>query len=420
MSCCFENTIHYSSPGHGDWGVVRIGMLAPESVQLFVCPAACGRHGAIGAMKQGFKDRLFYLYLTQSDIIDGYDTLIPEAVDEVLAVLPKEPKVLIVFVSCLDDLIGTDHEALLEVLSKEHPSIRFRIGHMNPISLDSKTPPPISIQNNLYSLLETQTEQDNGINSFGNLDPIAPSSEIYAFVRACKAEEFRHISQYQSFSDYQSMAKSRANLVLLPSGRQAAEQVKERLGIPYLFVPITYDLEEIEANYQKMWEFLMPGEEWKGFDGLLSAQREAEAEIQNAREKIGDYPIIIDASAVTQPFGLAKALLSYGFHVVRVEAQECAGFDEPHLDWLKKYHPEVMLCQPEHHKAVLFDRRLEESLAIGVEGAYLSASKYVADLFNDGGMFGYDGVKRLMRLMVEAIKAPIDLEALINDYGLVI
>lgn len=45
MSCCFENTLHYSSPGHGDWGVVRIGMLAPESVQLFVCPSACGRHG---------------------------------------------------------------------------------------------------------------------------------------------------------------------------------------------------------------------------------------------------------------------------------------------------------------------------------------------------------------------------------------
>ena len=44
MRCCFENTLHYSSPGHGDWGVVRIGMLLPESVQLFVCPSACRRH----------------------------------------------------------------------------------------------------------------------------------------------------------------------------------------------------------------------------------------------------------------------------------------------------------------------------------------------------------------------------------------
>ena len=105
MSCCFENTLHYSSPGHGDWGVVRIGMLAPESVQLFVCPSACGRHVAIGAMKQGLKDRLFYLYVSQSDIVDGYDPLIPEAVKNVLEALKKQPKVF--FYLC--ELPGRSH-----------------------------------------------------------------------------------------------------------------------------------------------------------------------------------------------------------------------------------------------------------------------------------------------------------------------
>ena len=125
MNCCFENTLHYSSPGHGDWGVVRIGMLLPESVQLFVCPSACGRHGAIGAMRQGLKDRLFYLYVDQKDIVDGYDDLIPHAVEEVLAVLKKRPRAFYIFVSCLDDLLGTDHEALREKLGNTHPDIHF-------------------------------------------------------------------------------------------------------------------------------------------------------------------------------------------------------------------------------------------------------------------------------------------------------
>lgn len=98
MRGCFEDTLHYSSPGHGDWGVVRIGMLAPESVQLFVCPSACGRHGAIGAMRQGLKDRLHYLYVSQSDIVNGYDDLIPEAVAEVIAVSEKRPKVFLLAV----------------------------------------------------------------------------------------------------------------------------------------------------------------------------------------------------------------------------------------------------------------------------------------------------------------------------------
>ena len=184
MSCIFENTLHYSSPGHGDWGVVRIGMLAPESIQLFVCPSACGRHGAIGAMKQGLKERLFYLYVSQSDIIDGYDGLIPGAVGEVLEAVSPRPKVFFLFVSCLDDLIGTDHDALLEELGRLHPDIQFRVCHMNPISLSSKTPPPVSIQNNLYSLLRPEKIHDSGINAVGNLEITAPSSELYGFLNA--------------------------------------------------------------------------------------------------------------------------------------------------------------------------------------------------------------------------------------------
>lgn len=48
-----HDTLHYSSPAHGGWGVVRTVMLVPESYRLFVCPFACGRHGAIGVAYQG-------------------------------------------------------------------------------------------------------------------------------------------------------------------------------------------------------------------------------------------------------------------------------------------------------------------------------------------------------------------------------
>lgn len=418
MRGCFEDTLHYSSPGHGDWGVVRIGMLAPESVQLFVCPSACGRHGAIGAMRQGLKDRLHYLYVSQSDIVNGYDDLIPEAVAEVIAVSEKRPKVFFIFVSCLDDLIGTDHTALLERLREEHPDIKFRVCHMNPISLGSQTPPPVSIQNNLYSLLEPGNRKDGGINTIGNLEPIAESCELYEFLRAFGVETVRHISQYQTFDSYQEMAKSRYNLVLFAPGRQAAAQMEERLQIPRLFLPVTYDLEEIEENYRLLKETLFPKSgELFDFSPWIRRAREA---IDEARKAVGDLPIIIDASATAQPFGMAKALLTYGFHVARVEAQDCMPFDRTHMEWILKEHPEVEVFQPEHHRAVLFDRRIENSLALGVEGAYLAGSKHTADLFNDGGMFGYDGVIRLMRLLSEAAEQETDLEQLINGYGLVV
>ena len=55
-----------------------------------------------------------------------------------------------------------------------------------------------------------------------------------------------------------------------------------------------------------------------------------------------------------------------------------------------------------------------------MEGAYLAGSRHVADLFNDAGMFGYDGIVRLMGLMEGAMEAEVDLEQMINGYGLVV
>ena len=39
---------------------------------------------------------------------------------------------------------------------------------------------------------------------------------------------------------------------------------------------------------------------------------------------------------------------------------------------------------------------------------------------NDDGLFGYDGVRRLMDMMVSALDEKADLERMIKEYGLVI
>ena len=138
LTAHLKRPLHYSSPAHGGWGVVRMGHLLPESYQLFVSPAACGRHGAIGAYMQGRKQRVSYLYLEEDDIVSGgYEELIADAAIELLEHLEhagKLPKVLMIFVSCIDDLLGTDHEAIVQTLSEKRPDVRFTFCHMNPIS----------------------------------------------------------------------------------------------------------------------------------------------------------------------------------------------------------------------------------------------------------------------------------------------
>lgn len=423
MACQFKDTLHYSSPANGGRGIVRTGMLIPESVELFVCPFACGRHGSISAVKQNLKHRLSYLYVNQADIVNGYDDLIIPAVGELLETLPTRPKVVLIFVSCLDDLLGTDHEALQERLAAEYPDVKFRSCHMNPISKGSKTPPAVSIQNNIYSLLEETEEKDMGINCIGNLVPVEEESELYAFLQSLGYDKLKHIVHYETFAGYQEMAKSRFNLVIAGPGKQAAELYEERTGTTFAFLPVTYRMEEIEQNYEKMAaqfapQFATPGEKVDfDFTPYKKATQEA---IERARKAVGDTPIIVDASAVNRPFGMARALLEYGFHVVRVQTPECVGIDRANFEWMTKEHPEVEVVQSQHHNTVMREGQMPESIAIGVDGAYLAGSKYVVDLFDDEGMYGYHGAQRIMEKLEHALDQEVDLENMIHEYGLVV
>ena len=414
----FPATLHYATPAHGGWGVVRIGMLAPESYQLFVCPFACGRHGALGAVQHGLKDRVSYCYIDQSDIINGYDAVILEAVAALFEQLEKRPRALFIIVSCLDDLIGTDCDALEQELRLCHPDVHFRMAHMNPISLGSKEPPPVGIQRRIYSLLAPQREQDNAVNTIGNLVPVSPECELHKMLQLEGGRHIRHISAYQSFDAWQEMARSAKNLVLMPPGVRAAQDMQQRCGTPYSFFPVSYDLDIIAEQYCAIREFVNPNPTatYDFSDDLANAK----AAIEQAKKKIGDFPIILDSSAVVRPFSLAKALCRYGFNVVRIFAEEVIPPDCDAYQWVTANMPQLEILQAQHYDIVKYDKKTENSLAIGFNAAYISGSRYVLNLVADEGMFGYYGVKALMRMMESAMDTQADLSAMIEAYGLVV
>jgi hypothetical protein len=116
--------------------VVGVALLVPQVHILFVCPPACGRHGAIAAIEQGCKKKNSYLCIDENEIIlGGYEAEIERGVREVMRWIKPRPKALIVFMSCIDDLLGTDHDAAIRRMEEEH-EIPIRLARMNPISLD--------------------------------------------------------------------------------------------------------------------------------------------------------------------------------------------------------------------------------------------------------------------------------------------
>lgn len=417
MSClnCFESTLCYTAPSHGDWGIVRIAALVPETHLLFVSPSACGRHGALGALQHGFKDRVSYLAITREDIIAGYDGLVEEAVSELLRRKNPRPRAVLIFVSCLDDLIGTDLNSLCQRLHAAHPDVEFQPAHMNPITLDSKKPPMVTTQAAMYAFLHPAEAHDQGINLIGNLDALHPGCELFQVLKAWDCAPVRHLSDFETFEGYQAMAKSRANLMLSPIASLAAQQMQARLGIPQLFLPVSYDPDEVRAEYEQLAAFLE-----KDAPNLPRQREEALCETETARSALNGRPVWITAGSVLKPFGLARALVQAGFNVEAVVAQTAIAPDRAAFQWIRENHPEIAVIQPQHVNVIDFAHRSEEAVAIGFDAAYIAGASRVVSIVNDAGMFGYHGIARLMRSLREEAAHPQDLKKLIDDYGVVI
>ncbi len=417
MSCqsCFENTLCYTAPSHGDWGIVRVAALVPEVHLLFVSPSACGRHGALGALQHGFKERVSYLAITREDIIAGYDGLVEEAVDELLRRKKPAPKAIMIFVSCLDDLIGTDLNSLCQRLHAAHPDVEFQPSHMNPITLDSKKPPMVTTQAAMYAFLRRPEAHDEGVNLIGNLEALSPECELFDVLKGWGCAPVRHLSDYRTFEDYQAMARSRANIMLSPIASLAAQQMDAQLGIPYLFLPVTYDPDEIQTAYEQLAAFLV-----KDAPDLTAQREEALAEMEKTRAALDGRPVWVTAGSVLKPFTLARALVQAGFNVEAVVAQMAIAPDRAAWQWLCEQHPEIAIIQPQHVDVIDFSHRSPEAVAIGFDAAYIAGASRVVPIVNDEGMFGYHGVAALMRSLRTEAAHPQDLKQLIDDYGVVI
>jgi len=106
-------------------------MLVPEILVLFVCPSGCGRHGALGAIETGNKQRVAYLCIDETDIVCGrYESMIPQAVNEMINRAEDKPKALFIFVSCLDDLLGTDLVKYVADPDTKLPAITLPVSHI--------------------------------------------------------------------------------------------------------------------------------------------------------------------------------------------------------------------------------------------------------------------------------------------------
>lgn len=414
--CLGSSTMHYVSAAHGGWGIVRIAALVPESYLLFVCPFACGRHTALGGIDNGIKNQVSYLFITEADIVSGdFEQMIIDNVGTLFEALPKRPKVLFTFTSCLDDLLGTDHEAINAELSRLYPDVQFRHCKMNPISLDSQLPPGITLNMNMYSLLKKTGKKEKIVNIIGNNVTLPESGDLKQILGS-KGYKVYNVSDFKTFEEFEHMADASLNIVAGPIALKAAEQMERELDIPYLKAFVNYDPNEIETFYQEL--SLALGEDF--VTASLEYRNKALAKIEETKALVGDYPIAIDYQAVLKPFSLGCVLAEHGFHVGMIATDGCAGHEKANRERLMEAAPEVLVENPVSHNAVTFPHEGKTYLCIGFDCGYMTGSKKVVNLMQDEGLYGYDGICRLMDMVGEAFKGNADVYTMIKEAKLII
>ncbi|NLX02906.1 MAG: hypothetical protein GXY40_10325 [Syntrophomonadaceae bacterium] len=410
-----QNYMHYCSPGSGGWGIIRVALLVPESVMLFVSPAACGRHGAIAGFHLGFKKRLFFLQISENDVVTGQHLdKITLATAEILNSVKPKPRAMIICSTCIDDLLGSDYDTISTRIAKDY-DIAVRLCRMDPITRERKTAPEFSVQQAIYDFIPHSTTSDSGVNIVGCFAPIEEDSEFYEVLCRAGINKIRHIAACSSLEELYSMGCSTHNILLKPAGRLAAQDMERKLGLPFCFEPVVYGMDNITGAYSRLEQFLEVKLDTERF------REEVLGEIRYYQRRLGQISIAVGESINASPFELARALSEYGFAVPYIFADQLLDFDQEHLRWLQINRPNIRVFTNIHPTMVdILEEKLTVDLAIGLEAGYFCAGAKTVPLTLDSQPYGYRGVISLLRQMLDAVNNPRSHREQVYDSGLVI
>ena len=294
--------------------------------------------------------------------------------------------------------------------------------YMNPIMRKTKMPPDPFMRKQLYSLLRPARTDRRQVNIIGSNLAIRESSELY---RGLKENGFflKDICTCRNFEEYQEMASARLNIVTHPLGRPAARELKERLGQEWVYLPVSYDWDEIGEHWKCLSDLLELDWDcvWKSLK-LWDIRKKAEEALIRLAHMLEGWSVVIDYTASSRPFGMARLLTRYGFRVDRIYADTISPEEEDTIAFLKERCPHILVCPTVHHKMAVLPRGLyEESggrvLAIGQKAAYFTGTPHFVNMVEDGGLYGCGGILELAGLMQEAAMEEKDTGKLIQVKG---
>ena len=410
----FASGLEYSSPARGTWNIVHTGMLIPEAHEIFVCAAGCLRGVVLTAAEMNAMDRFSTVTVREHNLLDGdMEELVIEGVTDILRKLPKLPPAVLVYTSCVHHFTGCDLDYIYGELRARFPQVDFTDCYMNPIMRKSGLTPDQLMRARLYDLLKPRPLDQKAVAIIGNDPPTRENSDLMRFLRAADFRVYE-ITSCESYEEYQRMAESAYYISYYPAAAAGGDILSKRLGGKHIYLPFSFDYDEIEAGFRKLAGDL--GVEPPDFSGKRALCEKALAQTLSL---IGDTPVAIDYTFCPRPLGLALLLLEAGFRVERVYLDSISGEEKPAFEALQKKHPDLMLY-PTVHAKMRFHSPKEKSdfLAVGQKAAHFTNTDHFVNVVEGGGMFGYEAILDTLEEMKDAYLHGKDMRSLVQIKGL--
>ena len=390
-------TLAFNSPGAEGFGVKRAGLAVPGSIMLIVAPGCCGRNTSMISSMKEYNNRFFYLCMDETDIVTGrHLKKIPKVVASICESLEKKPSVVMICITCVDALLGTDMERVCRK-AEEKAGLPVRPCYMYALTREGRKPPMVHVRQSLYSLLEPGHKKGNVVNLLGYFSPLVDDCELYTLLQEAGVKTIHEISRCEDFEEYKKMSEANFNLVLHPEARFAAEDFHDRLKIPFIELRRLYQIDKIGSQYQAFGAAL-------GIEFHAEEQKkQAQEAIESFRKVCPDPVFAVGECANADPFELSLALVKYGFKVAEIYGT-ITGENFIYIRQLKKLSPQTKIFSNMEPTMLYYDpTESGVTLTIGKDACYYHPNTKGIHWNEERQPFGYAGVRRLFEALELAV-----------------
>ena len=350
--------------------------------------------------------------MDETDLVTGrHLRRIPQAVFTLAAELEVKPSVIMICITCVDALLGTDMERVCrkaEALLKDAGmQIRVRPSYMYALTREGRKPPMVHVRQSIYSLLEPVAKKADSVNIMGFFAPLDSSCELRDLLRSIGVKKIREVSTCEDYNDFLKMAEANFNLILNPEARPAAQDLEEKLGTASIELTRLYQIDRIAAQYDALGAAL--GVRFS-YDQYMETAKES---MKRFRSAYPDAEFSVGEALNADPFELALALVRYGFAVREIFGTVTKD-SYRYLRHLAVLSPTTrvysnlspsMLLYGEHE-----DEREEgraphrQHISIGRDAGWYHPNDPCLQWVQDIQPFGFMGVMRFFDALMETVK----------------